>query len=657
MLAKQLQGAALATQPVYVEEVFQSWLYTGNGSTQTITNGVDLSGKGGLVWTKSRSNATSSELRDTLRGATKSLRPDSTAAQVTDTGSALTSFNSDGFSLGADTYFTTTNVNGRTYASWTFRKQAKFFDVVTYTGNSVAGRTISHNLGSVPGCIIVKNITNAANWEVYHRSAAAAGFTAAQSKLNLNTTGAVTDDNQAWNGTAPTSTVFSVGDGLRTNQSGSNYVAYLFAHDAGGFGDDGLQNVVTCGGFTTNGSGIATVNLGYEPQFILFKRTDSADNWETIDTMRGFSINGNGTSSSVRRLNANASDAETSSSAFEMYLTSTGFATNQYFYNATYIYIAIRRGPMRPPTSGTSVFSPQTYTEIITNPTTLTTGWPTDLHLISRRTGTTTFYVADRLRGSILGNENFLETPSTVAETDYSTSPPLFTSNTGIVITNLFNNTGGQTDISYQFRRAPGFFDVVCYTGTGANRTVSHNLGAVPELMIVKTRVNARDWIVYTAATGNTDRLILNKTDAKVANSADWDNTSPTSSVFTVGGNYVVNDLNAGMVAYLFASVSGVSKVGSYTGNGSSQTINCGFTAGARFVMIKRTDSTGDWLVADTARGLVSGNDPLLRLNSTAAEVTTLDWIDPDNSGFIINQETTANANVNNATYIFLAIA
>jgi len=100
-----------------------------------------------------------------------------------------------------------------------------------------------------------------------------------------------------------------------------------------------------------------------------------------------------------------------------------------------------------------------------------------------------------------------------------------------------------------------------------------------------------------------------------------------------------------------------VSKCFSFTGNGTSQTINCGFTAGAKFVLIKRTDSTGNWLVADTARGIVSGNDPLLYLNSTAAEVTTLDWIDPDNSGFIVNQESTANANVNNATYIGLAIA
>ena len=110
-------------------------------------------------------------------------------------------------------------------------------------------------------------------------------------------------------------------------------------------------------------------------------------------------------------------------------------------------------------------------------------------------------------------------------------------------------------------------------------------------------------------------------------------------------------------VAYLFASCPGVSKVGSYTGNGSSQTINCGFTGGARFVLIKRTDSTGAWYVWDSARGIVAGNDPYLLLNSTAAEVATDDSLDTNSTGFIVNQDAATNINVSSASYIFLAIA
>ena len=130
-----------------------------------------------------------------------------------------------------------------------------------------------------------------------------------------------------------------------------------------------------------------------------------------------------------------------------------------------------------------------------------------------------------------------------------------------------------------------------------------------------------------------------------------------TTTTFSIGYANQINITAGNYVAWLFASCPGVSKVGSYTGNGSSQTINCGFAAGARFVLIKRTDSTGDWYVWDTARGIVSGNDPHLSLNTTAAEVTTDDTIDPDSSGFIVNQLSATNVNVSSATYIYLAIA
>jgi hypothetical protein len=143
--------------------------------------------------------------------------------------------------------------------------------------------------------------------------------------------------------------------------------------------------------------------------------------------------------------------------------------------------------------------------------------------------------------------------------------------------------------------------------------------------------------------------------------SAIWGDGSsyvpPTDTIFTVGTDNETNATGWTYIAYLFATLSGISKVGSYTGNGSSQTINCSFTGGARFVLIKRTDSTGDWYVWDTARGIVSGNDPHLSLNTTAAEVTSDDTIDPDSSGFIVNQVSATNVNVSSASYIYLAIA
>jgi hypothetical protein len=125
--------------------------------------------------------------------------------------------------------------------------------------------------------------------------------------------------------------------------------------------------------------------------------------------------------------------------------------------------------------------------------------------------------------------------------------------------------------------------------------------------------------------------------------------------VFSVGGNNV--GAGTTYVAYLFATCAGVSKVGTYTGTGTTLQINCGFTAGARFVLIKRTDSTGDWYVWDSARGIIAGNDPYLLLNSTAAEVTNTDYVDAYSAGFELSSTAPAALNANGGTYIFLAIA
>lgn len=127
--------------------------------------------------------------------------------------------------------------------------------------------------------------------------------------------------------------------------------------------------------------------------------------------------------------------------------------------------------------------------------------------------------------------------------------------------------------------------------------------------------------------------------------------------MFTVGTSNAVNFSGGTYVAYLFATVPGVSKVGSYTGTGSNINVDCGFSAGARFVLIKRTDSTGDWYVWDTARGIVAGDDPWLLLNSNQAEITYNDFIDPYASGFTVTSTAPAALNASGGSYIFLAIA
>ena len=158
---KVLAGAGGAGDPVYVDDVFSTFLYEGNGTSQTITSGIDLDGEGGLVWTKARENtsggATGHALIDTARGKTKWLSAEGTGAEQTNA-NLITAFNSNGHTVGSGGPYWT-NDNGYDYVSWTFRKQAGFFDVVTYTGDGNAGRTVNHNLGSVPGFMVVKKQT------------------------------------------------------------------------------------------------------------------------------------------------------------------------------------------------------------------------------------------------------------------------------------------------------------------------------------------------------------------------------------------------------------------------------------------------------------------------------------------------------------------
>jgi len=645
-----LLGEGAGGEPaVFIEDVFSTYLYTGNGSTQTITNNIDLSTKSGLVWLKIRTSSGSRhQLTDTVRGATKYLQSDIDYAEgVAATG--LTSFSSTGFALGANADY---NVSSGSFVSWTFRKQPKFFDVVTYTGTG-SNTTIAHTLGSVPGCIIVKRTDTAADWAVYHRSLANTEY------LVLNSTAAKATGATWWNSTTPTSAVFSVGTNASVNASGGTYVAYIYAHDAGGFGLAGTDNVISCGSYTGNGSATGPiVTLGYEPQWVLSKvaTTVTTQNWLITDTARGFTVS----TDNDPQLFANLSSAETLANRFNPNATGFDVVSANSEVNSsgeTYIYIAIRRGPMKVPTVGTSVFSPVTYTGTGATQS-VTAGFPVDLSITGARSQAAGESFYDRLRGATI----LLIPWATSAESTKSDALTSFASNTQITLgadtTTLSVNNSGSTYVDWMFGRAPGFFDEVCYTGDGiAGRTITHNLAAVPELMIVKRRSSGIAWFVYDATNGATKNLVLNTTAASVVDSLPWNDTAPTSSVFSVGGVAYTNNSGATFVAYLFATCAGVSKVGTYTGNGSSQTIACGFSAGSRFVLIKRTDSTGDWYVWDSARGIVAGNDPHLSLNDTAAEVTTDDSVDTDNSGFIVNQLSATNVNVTSATYIFLAIA
>jgi len=634
----------------YIEDVFSTYLYTGTGANQSIVNGVDLSGKGGLVWIKDRA-ASNHLLMTTDGGPTNRLRSNGQPSYVTSTaGRDLSSFNSNGFSLGIDEQ-SSINTLASKYASWSFRKQPKFFDVVTWTGNGT-NRTIPHNLGSVPGCIII-GTTSAigADWSVYHSGLANTEY------LTLNSTVAKGTDATYWNSTTATSSVFSLGTSFQVNYNTGTYIAYVFASNAGGFGLTGTDNVISCGSFTTDGSANATVNLGYEPQWVMIKSSSNTGNWFVIDNMRNFSRT---VTASLSPNLSNAESAGFGDATYSFFPTATGFQSVQDLAaSQTYIYIAIRRGPMKVPTSGTSVFN-ATANAGTGSTKFITTNFPVDLTIQSNRNDVISHFT-DRLRGGGANASPRIYSQFTDAETNASAGRGInFDSNTGVTNLLTYNNGVGDNFIYYAMARAPSFFDEVCYTGTGSATTVTHNLAAVPELIICKQRNSANSWYVYASPLGASKGIALNGAFAAFTTTGMfslWNDTDPTSSVFSLGQNSSVNASAATYVAYLFATCAGVSKVGSYTGTGALQTINCAFTTGARFVLIKRTDSTGDWYVWDSARGITSGNDPYLLLNSTAAEVTGTNYVDSTAAGFQVTAAAPAGLNAAGGTYIFLAIA
>jgi len=621
----------------YVDDVFSTFLWDGTGSTQTITNGIDLAGEGGMVWTKGREVSENHMIHDSERGKTGSyydaLQTNVTNADYTDAPYGPTSFNSNGFTLGGDNAQFNGNGDG-SYCSWTFRKCPGFFDIQTYTGNGTGGLNISHDLGSVPGFIIVKSTSLTEGWFCYHRSL---GNT---KMIALNGSGAAGTATQYWNDTTPTDSVFTVGTDSAVNSNGATYVAYLFAHNDGSFGEDSDEAVIKCGSYTGNASATGVLqDLGFEPQWVLIKRTDSTENWQLVDNMRGVVTGGND-----QHLEPNVTAQEQDNEMIQFEATgfrpmSSDSKTNG--SSANYIYIAIRR-PHKPPETGTDVLAIDTLSVSSANTPSYSANFPVDLAIRRNNiTSSDSFEFCTRISNSLLYAD------SSTGEADGgSTFLDFFAFNNGWA-----TSAGADSnDYLWMLKRAPGFFDVLIDNSTtSVARTLNHNLGAAPEFILAKRRgASTGHW--YADQVNYYLRLNTNDGNlgTPVFNTFTSTQFSIDAGTFSSGESWAV---------YLFASLAGISKVGSYTGTGSNIDVDCGFTAGARFVLIKRTDSTGDWYVWDTARGIVAGNDPHLLLNSAAAEVTSTDYIDPLNSGFTVTSSAPAALNTSGGTYIFLAIA
>ncbi len=335
---------SITVNPPQPSDNFKAVLWTGNGSTQSIT-GVGF--QPDFVWLKNRSqNGYAPRIFDSSRGATKRLQSSTTAAESTDS-TSLTSFDTDGFTVGSDIYV---NNNNNNFVAWCLKANGGStssnsngsitstvqtnntlgFSIVKYTGNGTSGATIGHNLGAVPHMFIVKRIGGSGtwNWRVYHKDMDASS--PEDYNLPLNDSAAKYDRTE-WNDTDPTSTVFSVNNHGSVNENSQDYICYAFTSKTG---------FSKFGKYTGNGSDYGPiVETGFEPAFIMIREVDQINNWNIYDNKR--------TTTNPRniQLQANLNDAESTNASIQVDFLSNGFqckgsggGLNR--NNSTFIYMA-----------------------------------------------------------------------------------------------------------------------------------------------------------------------------------------------------------------------------------------------------------------------------------------------------------------------------
>ena len=418
------------------------------------------------------------------------------------------------------------------------------------------------------------------------------------------------------------------------------------------FGADGDKGIIKTGMYVGNGSATAgaTIHLGFEPQFIMIKRTDSSANWAVFDDMRGMVTNGDDPV-----LQPDLADLEYTSTnyldvnprGFQLKLTANQGNAD----GGDYIYVAIRRPDGlvgKPPEAGTEVFAMDTGNSSGTIPT-YDSGIPVDFAFHRQINDTSSWNTSARL----VSNTKLITNGNNAEVTDNNNT---FDSNVGWA-----KNNGADANFqSWMWKRHAGF-DVVTWTGTNTSVLRRHNLGKTPEMIWFKNRSSTRNWKVYhkglNGGTNPEDYTInLNQTNAQASNTSYMTGTAPTSTTFVAGNDGDTNGFGDNYIALLFASVEGISSVGSYTGSGSSntQTITTGFQP--RFVIIRDyTANSNPWYVMDTTRGWASGDDKQLMLDSNSAQLTN-DWGAPTSTGFTV---TGNGINLNTATqkYIYYAHA
>ena len=679
------QAAAGSSGTTLVRDVFSVDTYTGTGSSLTITNGVDLSSNGGLVLLRSRQSGATLAF-DTERG-TKAKLEVNTGAEVTrGSGEALDSFNTNGFTLSGDSANDNLNTQHNRYVAWTFRECANFFKIVTYTGDGNNGRTITHTLNGSPGMIVIKNRSTGADWIVWTKN-----VTGVWSWNNLHAPS--TSSNDAYNpatgdiinsptGQTNENTQFTIGYGDGVNANNNSYVAYIWAdhtNGSGQFGPDGDQDIIKFGNYTGDDQTYNPRSLGFEPQFSMHRNYKRSDHWEVYDTIRGWPHTPTSDPHYPHIVNINTSDTEAAYGNDNRWHPLVSTDTNslpvimaQYSdqlhnkLNDFYWWMAIRHD-FEEATSRSEFFDFDHSVSSITAtfpastaPVFHSSTGQVDWAVTKVRQGTSNWQTATRLTNNSTVSFN---NPAAFAghQADYNMdfSGCITGTNNGFYGRGTGNNVDNYL-IAWMWRRKKKLFDMTTRRGTGTNGVAfNHYLGTTPEMIWTKNiSSSSTDFLVYHKDLTSNRYLRLNNVGGEVED-IHISNILATSYVIPQA-NSNTNTLNNYYIHWFFATVAGIAKVGSYTGTGTSeQTIDCGFTNGTKFLIIKYKDGNGDWLWFDNGTELDFGagaNDRYLVMQSNAGRSSAVDYINPHASGFKVPANQTA-TNALNSVYIFYAIA
>lgn len=672
---RDLQDEAIPPIP---SEHFNTVLYTGDGSATRAITGVGF--EPDIVWIKARSGGYSHNLQDSSRGGGSStaLNPNLTLAAGTyGIYGFVSSFDTDGFTVGAGSSSNVhVNNNGTTYVAWSWKVNGgttssntngtitSTVQVNTKTGTSIvqwtgtgSSGTIGHGLSSAPEMLILKDTSNNYNWYVF--------TTATGSNIRiegLNTDAAAT---AATSEMTTTSTLIENVPGTASlNTSGANMIIYAF-HSVAGFSK--------IGSYTGNGSAAGPIiNTGFEPAFLMIKGSSNPGSWWMWDNKR------NTTNPRNNIVRADTDGAEVTNTTYDVNFLSNGFQligtnTDVNGSGRTYIYLAFAADPSAAPVLADS-FNIATYTGNSSTQNIQGLGFsPSFVWIKSKNVSGANHNIYDSVRGAgkvILSNSTLAEV-TTTEMTGFSSDGFNFTG-TALDSNNIGNNlvawawkansapainTDGSIDSIVSVNANAGF-SIVSYTGNNtAGATIGHGLSQTPELLIVKNLDILSNWLVYhkdMSAAPETDYLLLNTTDAVADLDTIWNDTAPTSSVFSVGTSSNTNGLND-FIAYCFHSVSGYSKFGSYTGNGSATgpVVTTGFQPD--YLMIKRTDVAGyGWYIWDSVRSTSNPRTLFLAANSANAEGNIANSVDFNANDFQLKNTDPA-WNQSGGNYIYMA--